>query len=145
MVGRRRRSAVGRGPFSMKTSWSCLRRDNAPERQRARSRATSCRPFDLVSEGRLARYAHGSVRAETGRGPNSRSGSTFLTVSGASSSDGDQVRTAELLAALSLVTDLARRFPLEHGLHSTLVAMRLRERLGVDKATARNTYYGCLL
>ena len=69
----------------------------------------------------------------------------FLRVTGAPSSDGDQVRTAELLAALSLVTDLARRFPLEHGLHSTLVAMRLCDRLGVDESTARDTFYGCLL
>lgn len=66
-------------------------------------------------------------------------------MTGAPSSDGDQVRTAELLAALSLVTDLARRFPLEHGLHSTLVAMRLCDRLGVDESTARDTFYGCLL
>jgi hypothetical protein len=33
-------------------------------------------------------------------------------VAGAPSFDGDQVRTAQLLAAFSLVTDLARRFPL---------------------------------
>jgi len=66
-------------------------------------------------------------------------------VSGAPSSDSDQVRAAEVLGALSLVTDLARRFPLEHGLHSTVVAMRLCDRLGVDEATARSTYYGCLL
>ena len=85
------------------------------------------------------------LRAETGRGPRIAVRQYLLTVSGAASSDGDQVRTAELLAALSLVTDLARRFPLEHGLHSTLVAMRLCDRLGVDEATARSTYYGCLL
>lgn len=35
--------------------------------------------------------------------------------------------------------------PLEHGLHSTLVAMRLAERLGVDPEVATQTYYGCLL
>ncbi len=35
--------------------------------------------------------------------------------------------------------------PLEHGLQSTLVAMRLADRLGVDSATASQTYYGCLL
>lgn len=59
--------------------------------------------------------------------------------------DGDQVRAAELVAALCLATDLGMRFPFEHGLHTTLIAMRLGDRLGVDRATARQTYYGCLL
>ena len=72
-------------------------------------------------------------------------GQYFLVVSGAAPSGSDQVRTAEVVATLSLVTDLARRFPLEHGLHSTVVAMRLCDRLGVDEATARSTYFGCLL
>ncbi len=35
--------------------------------------------------------------------------------------------------------------PLEHGLHSTLAAMRLGERLDVDDETARQTYFACLL
>lgn len=36
--------------------------------------------------------------------------------------------------------------PYEHGLHSTLLAMRLAGRLGVDTDTAFQTYYyGCLL
>ncbi len=50
-----------------------------------------------------------------------------------------------MIAALSLATDLGMGFPLEHGLHSTLIAMRLGERLGVDASTACQTYYGCLL
>ena len=58
---------------------------------------------------------------------------------------GERVRAAEVIAALSLATDLATRLPLEHGLESTLAAMRLSERLGVDDETARQTYYGCLL
>ena len=57
----------------------------------------------------------------------------------------DEVRAAELTAALCLATDLATELPLEHGLHSTLVAMRLAQRLGVDAETATQTYYGCLL
>ena len=40
---------------------------------------------------------------------------------------------------------MAWGFPSEHGLHSTLIAMRLAERLGVDSETAFQTYYGCLL
>jgi hypothetical protein len=44
----------------------------------------------------------------------------------------DRVRTAELIGALSLATDLGIGLPLEYGLHSTLIAMRLGERLGID-------------
>jgi HD-GYP domain-containing protein (c-di-GMP phosphodiesterase class II) len=58
---------------------------------------------------------------------------------------GAQVRAAELIAALSLAADLGIGVPLEHGLHSTLIAMRLGERLGVDAETASQTYYACLL
>lgn len=49
------------------------------------------------------------------------------------------------MGALSLAADLAQGHPLEHGLHSTLVAMRLCERLAVDTETAAQTYYACLL
>jgi HD-GYP domain-containing protein (c-di-GMP phosphodiesterase class II) len=66
-------------------------------------------------------------------------------VPGASLSDRDQVRTAEVIAALCLATDLSMGLPFEHGLHSTLLAMRLCERLAVDSDTAAQTYYGCLL
>jgi HD-GYP domain-containing protein (c-di-GMP phosphodiesterase class II) len=57
----------------------------------------------------------------------------------------ERVRTAELIGALSLATDLGIGVPLEHGLHSTLIAMRLGERLGIDTETASQTYFGCLL
>jgi HD-GYP domain-containing protein (c-di-GMP phosphodiesterase class II) len=66
-------------------------------------------------------------------------------VSDRASRECDEVRTAEVIAALSLATDLAIGLPLEHGLESTLVAMRLAERLGVDADTASQAYYGCLL
>jgi len=36
-------------------------------------------------------------------------------------------------------------FPFEHGLHTTLIAMRLAERIGVDHSTASQTYYASLL
>jgi HD-GYP domain-containing protein (c-di-GMP phosphodiesterase class II) len=55
------------------------------------------------------------------------------------------VRTAELIAALCLATDLGMAFPFEHGFHTTLIAMRIAERLGVDRESARETYYSCLL
>jgi hypothetical protein len=57
----------------------------------------------------------------------------------------ERVRTAEVIAALSLATDLGIGVPLEHGLDSTVVAMRRSERLGVDQATASQAYYACLL
>jgi HD-GYP domain-containing protein (c-di-GMP phosphodiesterase class II) len=57
----------------------------------------------------------------------------------------ERVRAAEVIAALSLATDLGAALPLEHGLQSTLVAMRLAERLGADEETAAQTYYTCLL
>lgn len=57
----------------------------------------------------------------------------------------ERVRAADVIGALSLGTDLAMGLPLEHGLQSALVAMRIGERLGVDHATAREVYYGSLL
>jgi len=63
----------------------------------------------------------------------------------AQSQIGGEVRAAELVAALCLATDLGMGFPFEHGLHTTLIGMRLAERLGVDRATAVQTYYACLL
>jgi HD-GYP domain-containing protein (c-di-GMP phosphodiesterase class II) len=36
-------------------------------------------------------------------------------------------------------------FPFEHGLQSTLIAMRLADRLGVDRESASQTYYAALL
>jgi HD-GYP domain-containing protein (c-di-GMP phosphodiesterase class II) len=61
------------------------------------------------------------------------------------SPDDERVRAAEVIAALSLATDLGIGVPLEYGLQSTLFAMRLSDRLGVDSETAHQTYYTCLL
>jgi HD-GYP domain-containing protein (c-di-GMP phosphodiesterase class II) len=57
----------------------------------------------------------------------------------------DRIRVAEVIAALSLATDLGIAVPLEHGLQSTLLAMRLADRLSVDAETAVQTYYACQL
>jgi HD-GYP domain-containing protein (c-di-GMP phosphodiesterase class II) len=57
----------------------------------------------------------------------------------------ERVRTAEVVAALCLATDLAMGFPFEHGLHATQIAARLGERLEIDAKTASETYYACLL
>jgi HD-GYP domain-containing protein (c-di-GMP phosphodiesterase class II) len=59
--------------------------------------------------------------------------------------EGQSVRAAEVIATLSLATDLGIGVPLEHGLHSTLFAMRLADRLGVAPETASQTYFACLL
>ena len=56
-----------------------------------------------------------------------------------------QVRAAEVIGALCLATDLGMGFPFEHGLHTTLVASRLADGLGVDAVTASQTFYACLL
>ena len=50
-----------------------------------------------------------------------------------------------MIGALCLATDLGMGFPFERGLHQTLIAMRLAERLGVDHETAVQTYYTSLL
>lgn len=52
-----------------------------------------------------------------------------------------QIRTAELAAALCLATDLGMGLPLEYGLKTTLVAMRIADRLDLDAATRRQAYY----
>jgi HD-GYP domain-containing protein (c-di-GMP phosphodiesterase class II) len=57
----------------------------------------------------------------------------------------DEVRTAEVIGALCLATDLGIGLPFEHGLQSTIIAMRLADSLGVDAETAVQIYYGCLL
>ena len=66
-------------------------------------------------------------------------------MTGGASPGDEQICAAEVIAALSLATDLSIGFDFEHGLRSTLVAARLAERLGVDADTASQTYYACLL
>lgn len=61
------------------------------------------------------------------------------------SSRGERVRAAEVVGAFSLATDLGTGVPFENGLQSTLIAMRLAQRLGVDSRLASQTYYACLL
>ena len=55
------------------------------------------------------------------------------------------MRAAELIAATCLATDLGMGFPFEHGLRSTIITMRLAERLGVGRDIAGQAYYACLL
>ena len=58
---------------------------------------------------------------------------------------GSGVRLAELMAALSMATDLGMGQPLESALSSCVVAMRLGEALGLDDQTMRDVYYQALL
>ena len=55
------------------------------------------------------------------------------------------MRTAEVVGALCLATDLGMGLPFGHGLGSSVLAMRLADRIGVDQPTAVQTYYGSLL
>jgi HD-GYP domain-containing protein (c-di-GMP phosphodiesterase class II) len=58
---------------------------------------------------------------------------------------GESVRAAEVIAAACLASDLGMGFPFEHGLHGTLMAIRLADLLGVDRQTEAQTYYASLL
>jgi putative nucleotidyltransferase with HDIG domain len=55
------------------------------------------------------------------------------------------VRLAELMAALSMATDLAMGQPMEQAMAGCIVAVRLGERAGLDRAQLRDTYYQALL
>src|SRR3954465_11148064 len=56
-----------------------------------------------------------------------------------------RVRLAELLAMISLGTDLGMGQPMEHVLRQSLIALRLAERLGLDEETRGVVYYVSLL
>ena len=82
---------------------------------------------------------------EPGSAGQSPSGQYGCRVSAPGSQGDGQVRTAEVVAALSLATDLATGVPVEHGLQSGLIATRLCEVLAVDPETRAQAYYSCLL
>ena len=46
--------------------------------------------------------------------------------------EGGDIRLAELVASLSLATDLGRGQPMEHCIRETLIALRLATLLGLD-------------
>jgi HD-GYP domain-containing protein (c-di-GMP phosphodiesterase class II)/DNA-binding CsgD family transcriptional regulator len=56
-----------------------------------------------------------------------------------------RVRLAELIAMISLGTDLGMGQPMEHVLRQSLIALRLAERLGLDEAKRGVVYYVSLL
>jgi hypothetical protein len=61
------------------------------------------------------------------------------------SSTGSPARLSELIAALSLATDLGLGEPMEHVLRSCLISMRLGERMGLTDAERAEVYYVSLL
>ncbi|MGN6721470.1 MAG: HD domain-containing phosphohydrolase [Marmoricola sp.] len=56
-----------------------------------------------------------------------------------------EIRLAELIASLSLATDLGLGLPQEHVLRQTLIAMRLARLAGFDAAALEDTFYVSLL
>src|SRR6478735_619060 len=52
-----------------------------------------------------------------------------------------RVRLAELIAMISLGTDLGMGQPMEHAMRQSLIALRLAERLGLDETTRGVVYY----
>src|SRR3954468_23635170 len=55
------------------------------------------------------------------------------------------MRTAEVVGALSIVTDLGTGQPLEHALRSAVLAVRLGELAGATAEELADTYYVALL
>lgn len=57
----------------------------------------------------------------------------------------ERLRAAEVIAPVCLATDLGMGFPLEHGFHGTLMALRLCDILAVDSDTTRQVYFASML
>lgn len=60
-------------------------------------------------------------------------------------SAGSRVRLAELIASLSLATDLGMGQPMDHALRRCLLAVRLGEALGLGATELRDVYYVALV
>ena len=58
---------------------------------------------------------------------------------------GSRVRLAEVVAALSVATDLGMGQPMDHALRRCLIAIRLGESLGLSDAAMRDVYYVALV
>lgn len=59
--------------------------------------------------------------------------------------DTTSVRLAELMASLSVATDLGMGQPLDYAMTTCIVAIRLGQALGFDEPTMRDVYYAALL
>src|SRR3954451_12989594 len=58
---------------------------------------------------------------------------------------GTRVPLTELIAMISLGTDLGMGQPMGHQLRQTVIALRLADRLGLDATTRRVVYYVSLI
>src|SRR3954468_14487447 len=58
---------------------------------------------------------------------------------------GERIRLAELLAVLSLGADLGMGQPMEHAMRQCRIALRLGERLGLDRNSRESLYYVSLV
>ena len=56
-----------------------------------------------------------------------------------------ELRLAELVAALSLATELGMGQPMEHALRATVLTVHLGEALGMNEAELSDSYYASLL
>ena len=56
-----------------------------------------------------------------------------------------RIRVAEVVAALSLATDLGMGQPMQFAMRTCLVALLLAEAIGVSDADLRTTYFTALL
>jgi HD-GYP domain-containing protein (c-di-GMP phosphodiesterase class II) len=63
----------------------------------------------------------------------------------ASGVSGDELRLAELVAALSLGIDLGFDQPMEHVLRQTVIALRIADRIGMPDTQRATLYYSSLL
>ena len=81
-------------------------------------------------------YVPGLVDARRGVQVSRRSGAGLLP---------GRLRAAELIGALSLATDFGVGEPLEHGLRTTVIGVRLAESLGLGEEDRRAVYYVALL
>jgi response regulator RpfG family c-di-GMP phosphodiesterase/DNA-binding CsgD family transcriptional regulator len=61
------------------------------------------------------------------------------------SDEPESLRAADVIATVCLATDLGMGFPLDHGCHATLMAVRFCDVLGVDVETTNQVYYGSML
>jgi hypothetical protein len=57
----------------------------------------------------------------------------------------DEVRLADLLAALSLTTDLAMGQPPEKAIRATVIATEIARHMGIPRAEVSDVYYTTLL
>src|ERR671926_772507 len=68
-----------------------------------------------------------------------------MTEQSSRSSSRSGVRLAELVATISLGTDLGLGQPMEHVIRQTLIALRMSERLGFGESERAVVYYSGLL